>query len=192
MRLFYLWVGVIVFALPVSAAAVEEPKPNCGPYCLYVAARLLGNDVGTFEQFYKRFEEPDGRGYSLGKLEAVAQSLDLKTYGVQTSAEILALRPGRFACIAWISGQHFVLIHSIDQGQLMIIDPPSTYPIPIEVFRTKWDGQALLISPDELLTDEELIWRSGRSKRWGVAAVVALTLAGLTFGAMRRRRDHAA
>lgn len=181
-----------VLLLAVHARADDGPDPNCGPFCLYVAAASLGRHVGTFEEFCKRFGEPDGRGYSLGQLEAMSQSLDLKTHGLKTTVETLALRPPRFACIAWVKGQHFVLINSVADGQLSIIDPPRSYQIPIDTFKTQWDGTALLISSDEILTDEEVIRQFGGTRTRMTIGFALAAIGCLAMAVVKWRNNRAA
>ena len=183
---------LFILLLLINASVADETRsPNCGPYSLYVAAGALQVDVGSFEEFYKTCGNPDARGFSLGQLEAISKRLGLKTYGVKTSADVLAQRTGRFGCIAWIRGNHFVLINAVENGQVSIIDPPRSYQVPVETFATQWDGTSLLISQDAILTDEEVL-RQSRSlfqkTRW---VWVAGAIGCLAIAIVRWRGRHA-
>ena len=168
------------FALLIlMAAATQTPKRapdlRCGSYCLYVSLKALDLPVESFAALEKKLGQPSPAGYNLGQLDEAARSYGAHTLGVQTNAENLRRRPGRFACIALIDKHHFVNLADIDAAQAYVIDPPKEYPVPLDTLRTRWDGTALLISAEPLLAEEDL----PRPFPYGVLLIVAGLLAAL-------------
>lgn len=153
----------LFFAASVSASGAEatnsesrEPDLRCGSYCLYVGLSALDLPVKSFEELEKKLGPPSSAGYSMGELAEAAKVYNAYTLGVETSFENVRRRPGRFACIAHLDGNHFVAFQKIDERQAWIVDPPRSYTIPLETLQTRWDGKALLISAEPLLEEENL------------------------------------
>jgi ABC-type bacteriocin/lantibiotic exporter with double-glycine peptidase domain len=167
--------STLVIAAAALAAADGTPDLRCGAYCLYVSLKALDAQVGTYQEFEERLGGPSADGYSLGELQQTAGQYGMQTLAVQTNCENLRRRPGRFACIAHISGNHFVNLSQIDAGRVRVIDPPRDNLIPVDTLRSQWDGTALLISASPLLAEEDL----PRARSWKVlvlAAAMALAL----------------
>jgi ABC-type bacteriocin/lantibiotic exporter with double-glycine peptidase domain len=181
----------LLFAAPLVGAA-DEANPNCGPNCLYIALRSLDMDIGPFDEFYerqflKRFGRPDARGYSLGQMETIARELGLQTLGVKTSLERLRHRPPPVGCIAWIRQSHFVLIQSVSEETVEIIDPPRTYTMPAPAFKNIWDGTALLISSRSIPDEDSLSALGRQGWRWaGIIAGLACVVGVVGFVFWRR------
>ena len=179
------WIALT--ALLATPGPSGPPEPECGAHCLYVALRALDVPAKHDEVKDKLGPLPPG-GYSLGSIEEVAQGYGLEMLGVTTSVENLRLRPERFACIAHLSGNHFVLLAAApEEGPVRVIDPPKTYDLPAETLATRWDGTALLLSPDPLIKEEDL----PRPVPWlwtlvGVLAGAVFAM-GLVLVARRRR-----
>ena len=148
--------AVLVLSTLLSQTAGETPDLRCGSYCLYISLKALDLPVKTFEDLEQKLGQPSAAGYSFGELEEVARSYGVQTLGVETNFDNLRRRPGRFACIARIGGNHFVNIVAVDEKRAQIIDPPKQYQLPLETLRTLWKGKALLLSNEPLLSEEDL------------------------------------
>jgi ABC-type bacteriocin/lantibiotic exporter with double-glycine peptidase domain len=138
----------------VSAAQDVE----CGLRCLYVASVALGN-TEDYEQLRQAAPKPaSSQGYSLLQLRDMADSMGFQTLLVSTNADQLQARSQRqrFACIAWLSEQHFALVADYRDRRVLVVDPPKKYWSDTIVFSHKWPGQALLIATEPLLGEDEL------------------------------------
>lgn len=169
---------------------VERPSTvdlRCGSYCLYVGLRALGLARISFADLEAALGQPTANGYSMGQLREVAEREGFYALGVMTSPERLSLREPPFICIARIDGSHFVLITDIRDGEVSIIDPPRKYELPIYTLRARWDGTALIVSPNEVVSEERLSPGSAwTTVLFGVS--VLLFLIGTGTCACRRRR----
>ena len=152
----------------------QTPDLRCGSYCLYVSLKALDLPVGSFDELQQRLGQPSpATGYSLAQLKEAAESYGARTLGVETTPENLRRRPGRFACIAHLDGNHFVNIYDVDEKEAWIIDPPRRYTIPLDTLSIRWDGTALLLAREPLLAEEDL----PREVPWlTIAAVCAAVL----------------
>ena len=147
----------VVLTLSLSQAPEQGSDLRCGSFCLYVSLKALDFSVASFEEVEQRLGPPGGVGYSLGQLDEVAKDYGAYTLGVQTSPENLRRRPGRFACIARLDEAHFVNIAEIEDREAYVVDPPRRdFRLPLDTLRARWDGTALLISPDPLVPEEDL------------------------------------
>ncbi len=184
-----MWTYCLAIVTGLAPTVSEPPSDlRCGSYCLYVALKALDVEIGSHEELEQRLGQPSGAGYSLGQLKEAAESYGAQTLGVQTSIENLRRRPGRFACIAHVRGNHFLTITDIHGREARIIDPPREYSLPADTLRSQWDGTALLISNVPLIHEEDLPRQSGF---WTWAGVVVSLLAVLGVGMLiaRRRRE---
>lgn len=175
-----------LFGATRIATAQDEPDPLCGANTLYISLKALDADVGSFDELRASLGKLRPQGYSLGQLAEAAESHGMHTVGVQTSAENLSRRPGRFACIAHVDDNHFVNIADVKNGMVSIIDPPRSYTLPAETLSARWDGTALLISPEPILAEEDLPrplpWR------WVGAALLACMALYTGWVLLRKRR----
>lgn len=151
----------------------QTPDLRCGSYCLYVSLKAIDFPVASYQEVEDRLGQPSRLGYSLGQLAEVAESYGAYTLGVETQPENLRERDQRFACIAHLEPAHFVNIAKIDKGLVYVIDPPRDYEIPIDTFRGRWSGKALLISPSPLVPEEEIV---GHIQRRELAKSIGLVL----------------
>lgn len=178
-----------VLSVPVAAEdSVPKYDLRCGSYTLYVSLRALDLPVSSFEELERKLGQPSQLGYSMGELAEAGRSYGAHALGVETTAENLQQRPGRFACIALIDEAHFVVVADIDDGQVSVIDPPRSANIPLETFRTQWDGRALLISRDPLLPEEELPRPIRWSILWLALGVIGVALTGWFLSKKLRTR----
>lgn len=146
----------VLIATSLLQADTSPPDLRCGSQCLYVSLKALDFPVGSFAELEAKLGQPSAAGYSMGQLKEVAKSYGAEVLGVETTFDNLRRRPGRFACIALISKNHFVNFADVDDHQTYVIDPPRDYKLPLDTLRTQWDGKALLISPEPILAEEDL------------------------------------
>lgn len=174
--------------LVISQTQGPEPNLRCGSYCLYVSLEALDIPVKSFSELEGKLGQPGRAGYSLAQLDEVARSYGAQTLGVETTIENLRRRPGRFACIARIDGNHFVNVADLLDGEAYIVDPPDRdYRVPVDTLRTRWDGTALLISAEPLVAEEALNRGFGWFGYGAVFLAVAVLLA-IAFLVLRAGR----
>lgn len=167
---------ILIATLPLPSE--QTPDDLCGAYTLYVALRSLDCPLDTFDGFEKSLGPPPRGGYSLAELAEAAHKLKFQTLGVRTSLESLASRQGRFACIAHMNKDHFVLIAQIDETRLEIIDPPRKYSVNRDVWNKVWQGDAMLISASPLLSENDVSqMQTDSSVRRKMYRTVAFSLA---------------
>jgi ABC-type bacteriocin/lantibiotic exporter with double-glycine peptidase domain len=124
----------------------------------------------------------------MGRLAEIAEEYGLHTLGVLTTAGRLQKRSGPFACIARLDGGHFVLIADVKDGQARIVDPPRDYSIPLETLESRWDGTALLLSPSQLVAEENLPKDYPFLAALAASAIAAGTAAAFCCGRRIRRQ----
>ena len=183
-----MWSLSFLVMLVVSQNPDDDPDLRCGSYCLYVSLKALDFPIPSFDEIEEQLDQPQAIGYSLAEIDEVARGYGAHTLGVITTIENLRRRSGRFACIAQIDEAHFVNIAKIVEGQATLIDPPRSYTIPLWKLRARWDGTALLISPEPLLREEEL---AGRLPLWAACGVGGgVLLVGIGISLLRGRRTR--
>ena len=144
--------------LPAFATGADDSdaavRPECGFYCLAVGLRTFGVEGSGAAALRARLGDPGAEGYSLAELDRAATDLGAQTLAVETTLENLKARAAageRFAAIAHVDENHFVLVSGFEpDGRVKVIDPPQSYLQPAETFTARWDGRALLLSPDSL------------------------------------------
>jgi ABC-type bacteriocin/lantibiotic exporter with double-glycine peptidase domain len=160
---------------------------HCGALCLYIALRSLDVEVASVQEIADKMGLPPDGGYSLAQLAEAAQSYGMQTCGVETSAENLAKRAGRFACIAHYDDGHFVNLLDVEPGMVHVIDAPQSLRIPVETFDQRWSQNALLISNQPILSEDDLPIDSN----WPL--IVGVLLAAVVFVGLwillRRRKS---
>lgn len=140
-----------------TSLTAGEQKPSsqyCGAKCLYVALVSLDIDPGAYDRFLEQCGEADTGGYSLGRLKEIAEAYGAKTLVVKTSLDHLSRRQERFACIAHVDGSHFIMIAGDHDGAAWVIDPPQEGLVSSSMLKTRWPGNALLISNVPLSADQ--------------------------------------
>ena len=160
MRPLILPLALALAAPSVGPAREEDRAAECGLFCLAVALDGTGIADLDLDGLRERLGPPTAEGYSLARLDAAAAGAGAETLAVHTSVEGLGRRREageRFACIAHVDGDHFVLLADVDPaGRVKVIDPPHRYTLPPETLATRWGGDALLISRDPLTPEENL------------------------------------
>lgn len=162
---------VTLLAPPSLCSAASEPE--CGLEALYIAIISLSHDM-EYAELKRQAPQLPADGYSLLELAQLAEAQSLNSKLVKTSYARLRARKAEesFACVAWLPEGHFVVIADIDELDATIVDPPTRYRTPLNVFDQLWDGDCLLIS-NQPLQDEQAFAESGRTR------AVLLTCVGL-------------
>jgi len=179
----------MIFHALFALLAVADPAPanvpnlRCGCHCLFVSLRALDVEIASLAELEERLGQPGPGGYSMAQLDDAAHTYGAHTLGVETNAEDLLRRPGRFACIALIADNHFVNLANVDDGRAHVVDPPRASWIPLTTLRTQWDGRALLIAREPLLAEADLPWEF---PAWLWPAVAGVLLAMATLFVSRR------
>jgi len=178
--------GCLAALLALWTGAVRGGDPLCGPESLYVGLLGLGVEPGRYGSFLQAFGAVEPRGVSLGRLEETARSFGVETLLVATTLENLARRRagGPFTCVAHVDGDHFVLIGDVEPTKVWIVDPPQAEHVASALFRTRWRGQALLLS-QRLLAPEESLRASGPS--WWLWGAAIIGVAPAAWGLLRTR-----
>jgi hypothetical protein len=170
---------------PQAAAA---PEPRCGSYCLHLGLQALGIGPSSFEELEAKLGTAIPGGYSMDQLARVSEAYGAHTLAVRTTVEGLRHRPDAFACIALIQasrGPHFVNVYDITDTEVLIVDAPDAYAMPISTFRQVWDGTALLLGAQPLTREEDVKAPRG----WSSLALGGLALASLAIvGGLALRR----
>jgi ABC-type bacteriocin/lantibiotic exporter with double-glycine peptidase domain len=190
------WAFLVLFlfasSLPLASNG-GDPLLKCGSNCLYITAKLFGTAPDSFAEFEQQIGPPGASGYSVAELCDGARSLGLEALPVRTSAEQLTQRSERFACIAHIGTNHFVLLSSIHDRSVAVIDPPLSYTLPLATLNSQWNGTAILISDGPLETEESLVRRVARNRMLlrfaAVAAAATFLLSTLIVVSRWRRRS---
>jgi hypothetical protein len=164
--------AIIVPRLSVAADA------RCGSYCLFVALKGLDVRVPDFEQFDAELGYPPQGGHSLQDLAEAAAKYGVHHLGVETSIDNLELRRQRYACLALLRQGHFVLISDFNDREVTIIDPPNWNSIPRSTVSAVWDGTALLLATEPLVSEGELR-RPSPLKWYALLAVGGLAVIGV-------------
>lgn len=168
----------ILSCLSVGRTQGAETDVRCGSRCLYVALKSLNLPVESTVQLEGLMGDPFPSGYSLAELAAAAETCGARTLGVKTTFENLQKRPGRFACIAFVGGDHFVLFGDVKDQMVTYVDPPRMTTLPTATVLNEWQGEALLISPEAILPEESL---PGNRTGWINALIIALAVVAVTF-----------
>jgi ABC-type bacteriocin/lantibiotic exporter with double-glycine peptidase domain len=174
---------------PAVEVVTENQSLRCGSHCLYVALSMFGKAPETIEELESRMGRRTAKGYSVRQLMAAAEHYGASVAAVETNMTNVVARQSRFACIALLTNQHFVLIGDIRDGRAMLVDPPRTYSIPVETLGSQWSGAALLISDVPLESEEGLVWELRQSAILSTffKFVFALAVVGLSFRILRKR-----
>ena len=137
-----------------STGVGNDTHLNCGSYCLYTC--LIGLDLyqGGYEELERELGPPGALGYSIARLQEVAESHGAHTLALETDLDRLPGHRRPFACIALLDGNHFVAVADVTERGVAVVDPPRSYTLPPPTFASRWDGRALLLAPEpvELLT----------------------------------------
>jgi hypothetical protein len=173
----------LMLALSVLQAEPVRIDLRCGGYCLYVSLKGLGFPVASYAELEGRLGQPTAAGYSMAELKSVAESYGAHTMGVKTSIENLRKRRGRLAIIALLDSSHYVNIAECGEDSALLLDPPAEKEIPLVTLEHTWSGEALLVSAEPLVPEEEL--SDGLVGYW--AAIALLVVASLGVLILGRR-----
>ena len=168
-----------------AADDAVEGESECGYYCLAVAHATFAPDTADPAALRKRLGDPGAGGYSLAELTAAAADLGLHAAAVETTLGNLRKRADagdRFAAIAHVDGNHFVVVRGFDaDGRVEVIDPPRRYEQPAATFDARWDGRALLVGPDPLTAEADLAGPPWMAIAWAAGGALLLVCGGLLW-----------
>ena len=153
---------------PAQSAGIGDQK--CGAFCLFVALKALGVNVGSLEDLEQSMGSPSSSGYTLEQVQASAQKYGLHAVAVETTVRNLSLRKRGFCCITLLSPSHYVLLYDVDETRAFIVDPPRETRIPINGFLAIWSKKCLILSKEPLESEESIgrtpayvFWLAGAS-----------------------------
>ena len=175
---------LVLLALGASAAAETERDIYCGGRCLFVALCALDIPVESYDELESRLGTPHPQGYSMLDLASAAEQLGAHTLAVETTLENLVRRSQRFACIAHVRANHFVLFSDVRDGFVTVVDGIQKQQVAASACEAFWSGEVLLIADRELVPESDLR-ASRRPTLWIVLTVVLLSLSGVLW--WRRR-----
>jgi ABC-type bacteriocin/lantibiotic exporter with double-glycine peptidase domain len=180
----------LVTAASLQGQTLDSPL-RCGAYCLYIGAKSFDKAPSTFQEFEEILGIPTSAGYSLLTLKNAAIGAGLQASCVKTTPELLELRQEPFACIAHLNGNHFVLLAGFQNDEVIVIDPPKEYRIPVKTLLSQWQGDALLISAAPLQSEESLSRRIWFQKLLVGAALSAgvIFVFGVSYRQFRKHRN---
>ncbi len=187
----YVVLLMIVQLLTPLVGAADAPPLRCGSHCLYTVMKRFDVGPQSFHELEAMLGQPTPAGYSMQQLADCASQAGLQVLGVKTTLQNLRERRGIFTCIARLNRNHFVLVADIGDSQIRLIDPPGISNIPASTFQTQWDGNAILISSDEIEPESEVasrLWWRGIVYRSARNIVVLLALAGGLWVTAKLRR----
>lgn len=171
-----------------DAVSAGRADPLCGYNCLYSGLHALDYDPGDYSDFLAKHALADPRGASIGQLDVLAKSFGAQTQAVKTTLDHLKSRQAsneRFVCIAHVDGNHFVNIADIDDQGVWIVDPPRDGMIAEALLAKRWSGDAILISREPLMREEDIRlsspwkWIAGFGAMGGISClIVALVRRG--------------
>ena len=183
------------------AASGDLPPPECGLHSLFVSLRHLQDDVTVTELRKDLGPVPLATGgYSLGQLSEVFERRGFFVLPVETNVDNLLRRPKPFTAIASVDdGTHFISILDVDPatGAAQIFDSREIANsngiawIDRVVLESRWNGTALLASPEPLLAEEDLPWTTMMIARMGAAIAIPVLLLGGVVWLLARRRTFA-
>ena len=114
---------------------------NCGPLSLQVVCRLFGIDASDNE--LAAFAGTDGSGTTINGLCRAARQKGLNATVVQWSIE--ELKEWKLPVIAFVDGNHFLVVESFEEEQFHIWDPPRPPThISEHALMQRWKGHAVI------------------------------------------------
>ena len=143
-------------AQSVSSPQAGDSPLRCGLYCLYITLKSFEKGPASLPELEETVGLPPSSGYSLLTLKEAAVAAGLNATCVNTTLELLQKRHERLACIAHVQRNHFVLLAGVENDEVIIIDPPTAYRLPVKTFLSRWKGEVLLLSPEPLQSEESL------------------------------------
>ena len=169
--------AVLAQAQPESLRAYQaERRAMSGVDSLYIALDSLGLMTASFEDFKAGFGPiVAGVGQTLATLEGQARRYGAKGLVVRTTLEHLQARTEPLACIVHAPRGQFMLLYAVEDGVVRLVDYPDRIELDDFVFESRWTGDALLLSNQELLPEADLVARL-RLRRVGIRITVGLAV----------------
>jgi hypothetical protein len=110
-------------AVSAASAPLTPEQADCGPRALAMACDKIGVK-GADVAALRRAAGTTGRGTTLAGLALAAKSVGLKAKGEQVDLPALKRLPG--PAIAWVDGDHYLAVLSVDGDTATVHDP--NYP----------------------------------------------------------------
>jgi ABC-type bacteriocin/lantibiotic exporter with double-glycine peptidase domain len=181
-------VVLLVLVVPRVLARSSLGRQSCGPRCLVFSARCLGYKADLGEAaHWSGTDEREGTSFAGLMRAANGIGLEARAYrlGLQHLSRITPQCPG----IAYVDGDHFVVVWTDRAGSLHWIDPPFEDRLISHVaFGRRWGGAILVVSRP----GEQPRWPS--PARWiaGALFLLAAALGGWDIGEALARRSRSA
>lgn len=193
----------VIFITVTLFLLADSPDEPSGLMCLFIALTALDEEIGSLDELTRELNAQQDASDYLAKMEAVAKSRGLHAKRVATNPDDLYFRPEPFVCIVPLRSDRFVLLTdvSLREDTITVLTPPKQMSSPSEslmlsevnvsreALDTQWNGDALLLSRDEL--SEEGTHRP-QNRLWLLMAAgltIACIAALLTWRMAKRRND---
>lgn len=147
------------FFIEAKVIAQDKPKGNtnnkamCGPVSLQILLELLGNEV-PLDKINRLSGFDEKMGTTMYGLADAAHKLGFNAVGMKLS--INDLNDLKQPVIAFVNGNHFLVIDKIVDGQLRLIDPSSSFSLMSkDDFSKIWNGQILAVTKTKFIGGEQ-------------------------------------
>ena len=146
---------IVIFTCFVAHAQdSRKNKQTCGPDSLKVICDMMGIQADR-NQLY-RLSNLNESGTTMNNLADAAYALGLDAVGMRLSLRELAKLSQ--PVIAWVQGNHFVVVEGIIGDEVRIIDPGlvlsserEVFLLPKTEFSKIWQGHVLVISKKQMI-----------------------------------------
>ena len=130
--------------VPWSTAPLTPDQADCGPRALSLVCAHLHRSCSLAD--LRRTAGTTAKGTTLAGLAAAAGSVGLKARGVQVDLPALERLSG--PAIAWVSGNHYVAVLSVNGDTCTVHDPnqPREEDIPTHDLLARSGGMLLILS----------------------------------------------
>lgn len=147
------WLGrvtMLVLCLVSLCQQAAAATSDCGPRCLFVGLVALGEPLEDYPRFSEQFGDIGEQGCSLKDLAETAQryGYHVGVFELQVNEIQRLIKPA--ICIAHISGDHFVIVKSVEQERVTVLDPPDKRVVDAQAFSTIFDGHVLVVSKNPI------------------------------------------
>jgi len=144
---FIILIIIVIFAVSDRVNCATEPEDAlCGPKSLLAVCETFGIPA-TLEEICDLSDYNDRYGTSFLNLYKAAVQKGLPT--VPLKADMSRLCAFKDPVIAFVDGNHFMVVHGCNNGDIIIQNPPGKKEkVPVDTFREKWNGELLVFSKE--------------------------------------------
>ena len=123
----------------------QQRTYDCGAACLKMILSTRGIDRSLDELTVAA--QTTRRGASLLALRAAAQRYGVRSKAWSLTATDLARAP--FPVIAFVGGDHYVVVRSLIAPEILEVDDPAIGKLrwPLKAFTKRWSGETLVFDP---------------------------------------------